>query len=254
MKNIVLVIVFILALLVGFGTVIFYNMQDYKYTLELKNNIPTSEIYVSLSLPTDGTQIVKQIFENDLNPGINWSNQNIQYVSMLLGEMKFENNGALSHIIKIPRLIACFDLSATSVENINQPYNVALWPVYTTYKPTFNSSLGNFFPPRPGGYYSNTGAVDELYPQYYYESNNEKLVELKTGSELNYYISLRDSYLPVSGTSSKVFKNGKIEIYEVPTKDYNPISPEVTYDSLVYNPTCGALALEFDPVETIEII
>jgi hypothetical protein len=61
-------------------------------------------------------------------------------------------------------------------------------------------------------------------------------------------------YISAQGKIPNVFKNSRIDIYEIPTKEYNPISPEVTYDSLIYNPSCDVLAKEFEPVEIIEII
>ena len=100
-----------------------------------------------------------------------------------------------------------------------------------------------------------SSVVNEISPQYAYGSYyGQQPIEVNAGDELVYYISLRNTYITALGRSSNIFKDGKIEVYELPTKEFNPISPGVTYDTLVYNPTCEVLAREFDPVETIEII
>jgi len=259
MKNIILIGVLIIALLVGFGTVIFYNVQDYEYNLELKDNIPTSEVYVILSqsYPVFGSIPVEG------NSSLPMSEQNIQYVSTILGKMTFENKGVLSRIIEIPRLIACVDLTATSTNSGFGGNNwvLALWPTYTIYEPIFNNSLDGFNQPVPQRYYdSSVGIADEIYPQNYYSYGSswygygQQPIEVKSGEKLSYYISLKDSNLNIRGTKSSVLKNTKIEVYEIPTKEFNPISPEIDYNSLIYNPTCDMLAKEFEPVKTIEII
>ncbi|MBS3084043.1 hypothetical protein J4423_04530 [Candidatus Pacearchaeota archaeon] len=263
MKNIILIGVLIIALLVGFGTVIFYNVQDYEYSLELKESIPTSEVYVTLSQSYPVMQNFGGLQAVGNGSLSNMSEQNIQYVSTILGKMTFENKGVLSRVVEIPRLIACADLTATST-NLGFGGNnwvLALWPTYTIYEPIFNNSLDGLNQPVPQRYYEpSIGITNEIYPQNYYGYGsswygyNQQPIEVKSGEKLSYYISLKDSYLSIRGTKSSVLKNTKIEIYEIPTKEFNPISPEITYDSLIYNPTCEMLAREFEPVKTIEII
>ena len=250
MGTAVLVGVLIVALLVGVGAVVFYYSQDYTYSLDLEDDIPTSEVYVTLS--SNGVW-------NGTGYEINESARNIESISMLLGKMKFKNDGIISRVVEVPRLIACFDLTGTAANTgtTGAPYTFALWPVYTTYEPAFNNLDSNglgVVQTVPQQVYG-SGIVTEISPQYAYGSYyGQQPIEVRAGDVLVYYISLRNSYITALGRSSIVFKNGKIEVYELPTKEYNPISPGVTYDSLVYNPTCDVLAREFDPVETIEII
>jgi len=249
MGGAVLVGVLIVALLVGVGTVVFYYAQDYTYSLDIEDDIPTSDVYVTLS--SNGVW-------NGTGYEINESARSIQLISMLLGKMKFKNDGVISRVVEVPRLIACFDLTATAANTRvdGYPYTFALWPIYTTYEPVFadaSSGLG-VAQAVPQGVYG-SGIVTEISPQYAYGSYyGQQPIEVKAGDELIYYISLRDSYIAALGRSPVVFRNGKIELYEVPSKEFNPISPGVTYESLTYNPTCDVLAREFDPVETIDII
>ena len=246
MSTAVLVGVLIVALLVGIGAVVFYNAQDYTYSLDIEDDIPTSDVYATSSSNT---------LWNGTGYEINESNRNIQSISVLLGKMKFKNEGVLSRVVEVPRLIACADLTGTAANTgtSGAPYTFAFWPIYTTYEPVFSNPSGGIVPQQ--GYVSGSGIVTEISPQYAYGSYyGQQPIEVKAGDELVYYISLRDSYITALGRSSNVFKNGNIEVYELPTKEYNPISPGVTYDSLVYNPTCDVLAREFDPVEAIEII
>ena len=246
MSNAILIGVLIAALLVGIGAVVFYNVQDYIYNLDLEDDIPTSDIYVTLS---DGA------IWNVFNYSVNESARNIQSISILLGKMKFKNDGVLSRVVEVPRFIACADLTATAANTgtTGVPYTFALWPVYTTYEPVFNNPSDGLVPTQV---YSGSGdLVREIYPQNNYGYGyNQQPIEVKAGDELVYYISLRNTYVSAQGKTSNVFRNGKIEIYELPTKEYNPISPGVTYDSIAYNPTCDVLAREFDPIEIIEII
>ena len=249
MGSAVLVAVLIFALLVGIGTVVFYYAQDYEYTLDLEDDISTSDIYVTLS--SNGVW-------NGTGYEINESNRNIQSISMLLGKMKFKNDGVISHVIEVPRLIACVDLTSTSANTITDgsPLQFALWPIYTTYEPVFSTSdngLGSVQAVPQQDYGS--GIVSEISPQYAYGSSyGQQPIEVKAGDELIYYISLRNAQVYAQGRSSSAFGNGKIEIYELPTKEFNPISPGVTYDNLIYSPACDVLEREFDPVETIDIL
>ena len=248
MGNALLAALLALALLVGIGTVVFYYSQDYTYTLDIEDDIPTSEIYVTLS----GGEIW-----NGLNYSINESARSIASVSMLLGKMKFKNEGVISRVIEVPRLIACVDLTASSANTRvdGYPYTFALWPVYTTYEPVFNNPSDGTIQSVPTVAYG-SGVVNEISPQYNYGNyyGGQQPIEVKAGDELVYYISLRNSYVSVQGKISNVFRNGKIEVYEIPTKEFNPISPGLTYDSFVANPTCDTLAREFDPVKIINII
>src|SRR3989344_65679 len=118
MSTAVLIGVLIVALLVGVGVVVFYNTQDYTYNLDLDDDIPTSDIYVTLS--ANGAW-------NGTGYTIDEANQNVESISMLLGKMKFKNEGVLSRVVEIPRLIACFDLTATSANTRTDgsPYTFA---------------------------------------------------------------------------------------------------------------------------------
>ena len=249
MRNIVLISVLIIVLLVGIGTVIFYNIQDYDYNLELKDNIPTSEVYVTL---TPEYQL-RNAFGNVLNnsPEIQ---PTIQSVSMILGKMNFENKGSISRVIEVPRLVACVDLSLTpSYSSPNRistwaPTTFAIWSIYSANEPTFNSNANI-----PQVYSDST--INEIYPQYNYAQNsNQPSIEVKKGDKATYYIYLKNTYLNIEGKDSMALKNTKIEVYEVPLKNNNPLSEIENYDSLIYNPTCEMLAREFDPVKTIEIV
>ncbi|MBS3099544.1 hypothetical protein J4462_04990 [Candidatus Pacearchaeota archaeon] len=251
MRNIVLISVLIIALLVGFGTVIFYNIQDYEYSLELKESISISEVYVAL---TPEYQL-RNAFGNILNnsPEIQ---PTIQDISMILGKMSFENKGSISRVIEIPRFVACVDLSLTQSYNsvgriltsIGRPSTYAIWPIYSTNEPIFNvnSNLPHVYP----------GPItSEIYPQYNNaQNNNQPSIEIKRGDKTNYYIYLKNAYLNIDGNDSTALKNTKIEIYDLPIKDYNPLSEGVNFQNLIYNPTCDVLSKEFEPVKTIEII
>ena len=115
-------------------------------------------------------------------------------------------------------------------------------------EPNFNNAI-----PTPQ-VYSNE-IINEIYPQYNYARNgNQPTVEVKKGDKLTYYISLRDVYLYIEGNNSKIFKNAKIMVYEIPMKAPNPLSDGTTYDSFVYNPTCNVLSKELEPVGTIKIV
>ncbi len=245
--RVALVTALMFTLLVGVGAIIFYYAQDYNYSLDLKNNIPTSDIHVTL---TPGWSW------NGTANFINESAKNIESISMSLGKMKFKNDGVISRIIEVPKLIACFDLKNTAVNQVEgSPYTFALWPIYTTYEPVFDSNLKGWANPQQiyGSY--DTGIATEIYSQNIYRRNyGQQPIEVNAGDELIYYISLKNSYVSALGNTPTIFKNGKIEIYELPTEEFNPISLGVTYDSLIYNPTCDALAQEFDPVKTIEVI
>ncbi len=247
--RVALVTALMFTLLVGVGAIVFYYSQDYTYSLDLTKDISTSDIYITW-LPGwswNGTVSLP-----------NESLATIGSISLILGKMKFKNDGLTSRVIVVPRLIACFDSTNTlankRVDGSSDSF--ALWPVYTTYEPVFNKSkVGQV---SPLGSYGD-GIIDEINPSLPYGFGlgiyyGQQPLEVEAGDELVYYISLREAYVSAYGKTSNVFKNGKIEIYELPTKEYNPISPGVTYDSLIYNPTCDVLVREFDPVETIEII
>ncbi len=245
MNRPVLVAVLIFALAIGVGAVLFYYAQNYTYSLDLENDISTSNIHVTLSY--------SPYMWNGTGMALNESERKIEFISMPLGKMKFKNEGVISRVIEVPRLFACFDLTNTKVTMgfKEYPHPVALWPIYTTYEPVFINNSKDFGSVQVMG----SGIVTEIYPQSTYGNYyDQQPIEVNAGDELVYYISLKKSNFYAHGQNSVIFKNGKIEIYELPTKEFNPISQGVTYDSLIYNPTCDVLARELDPVGTIEII
>ena len=252
MRNIILASILIVALLIGFGTVIFYNIQSYEYNLDLKETIPTSDVYVTLSPESQ--------FGNLFGGLLNNSNQlsqfpkTIQSISMTLGEMSFENKGSLSRVIEIPRLVACADLSSTPAYNMpgrtstGAPALFVVWPIYSVNEPIFKTNTNV---PRV---YSDL-VVNDIFRQYNYGPySNQPNIEIKKGDKITYYVYLKDVYLSVWGENSSVLKNAKIEVYSIPIKNYNPLSEGVSYDSLIYNPTCEMLVKEFEPIKTIEIV
>lgn len=241
----VLVTTLIFTLLVGVGSIVFYYAQDYTYSLDLENDISTSDIHVILSSSGIWNW-------NGTVSFLNESEKNIELISMSLGKMKFKNNGVISRIVELPKLIACFDFKNTSVKQAEgYPSSWDLWPVYTIYEPIFtDSKFGAGQAISPGSY-----GYDEIYyPQTFYRGGYGQLpIEIKTGDELIYYISLKNAFVKTSGRNPDIFKNGKIEIYNLPIKEPNPLSNEMAYDG-IYNSNCAIYARDFDPVKTIEII
>ncbi len=247
MNNAILVGVLIFALVIGVGAIIFYYAQDYTYTLDLKEDISTSNIQVTLS---------KGWSWNGTSNLLNESARNIESISMALGKMKFKNDGVISRLFEVPKLAACFDLtaSAANMRVDGSQSTLALWPMYTIYEPSFKNDV-------QGGIISGaqidygSGIATEIYSQNIYgRSYGQQPIEIKAKYELEYYISLKDAFVTALGRNPDIFKNGKISIYELPIKEFNPISPGVTYDSLIYTPTCDVLAREFEPVKTIKVV
>ena len=247
MKNTILGVVLVLALFFAIGSVVYYNIQDYEYSLDLENDLPISKVYVTLSPEYQLGNLFGNIINNsaEIKP-------TIQSISLVLGEMNFENKGTLSRVIEIPRLVACIDLSLTPAYNsasrisTGAPSTYAVWPIYSTNEPIFdNMNIPQVY---------SDPITSEIYPQYNYAQNsNQPRVEIKKGEKVTYYIYLKNAYLTLEGKDSTVLKNAKIEVYDVPIKQYNPLTEGITYESLIYNPTCDSLSNGFDPVKTISI-
>ncbi|MSS74294.1 hypothetical protein EXS72_01505 [Candidatus Pacearchaeota archaeon] len=255
MEKNILIIILILSLFVGFGTIITYYSQDYTYTLNIKEEILTSEVYVTLTNGMTFNRGSNSVFGIPLTEG-NWtfneSDRTIQSASLILGNMNFKNEGIFSRVVEVPRFVTCINFNATSIDlSKNSILNPRLfWPEYTINKPTISEPYANIgsmivYDDGVNGGYNVRETVYGYGPS----------LSLKPGKEITYYISLKNAMPAIAKSrNSDVFKNVKIEVYELPTKKFNPISPGVTYDSLAYNPTCNLLAQEFNPVETIEII
>lgn len=243
MAKIILIGILIIALIVGVGSVVFYNSQSYDFEISLKENIPAKDIFVRSSSNRiwNGTDYVT---------GVN----RIETFSVNLGEMNFENKGVLDQVIEFPKLAACLDLSSATFNAVPTPGSV-FWPTYSLNEPVFNNT-GLIY--EPSNYYGNTRS--EIYAQNIYGNSyrnynyGNPVVEIKPDEKLTYYISLKNAYLYIDGDSSDIFKGSKIKVYEIPTKEYNPLSDGVTYDSLIYNPDCMMLGREFEPVKTISVI
>ncbi|MBM3232516.1 hypothetical protein FJZ21_04045 [Candidatus Pacearchaeota archaeon] len=251
MKNTILAIILVLAIIFAVAAVIFYNVQDYEYSLDLEETISTDKIFVKLSPEAQLYNAFGGLINNSIAP----PKRNMQSFSTTLGKMTFENKGALSRVVEIPRLVACLDLGETAIfssTNTIPTYSsevTAYWTVYTTNEPNFN----NLYPNVPQ-IYSNE-VVNEIYPQYNYARyGNQPAVEVKKGDKLTYYISLRDSYLYIEGNNSKIFKNAEIRVYEIPMKFPNPLSDGANYDIFAYNPTCNVLSKDFEPLKTIKVV
>ena len=241
MRKTILIGILTIALVVGFGTVIIYNQGDYELKFNLKESIPHSDILVTLysqryGLPaqpsvssvlanfTDKSSPFYQLFKNSTNQPI-ISSESIVSFSVSLGGMTFENPGSFEKLIEFPRLAVCLELTTNSI-------NYPVWPVYT------HNGIETY-----SGYSVNS------YSDYYGSQT-----KIKPGEELEYQISLKDAYVNILGSSSEVFRNSKIKVYNIPAESFNPISPEAGYDSLNGNSNCNVLAGKLEPIKTITVI
>jgi hypothetical protein len=245
MRNAILLIVLILALLTGVISVAYYAVQEYEYSLDLEEEIPVSNVFV-----VSPEAQLRDLFGGIINnSNIGQTPSTIQSFSVILGKMSFENKGSLSQIVEVPRLMACVDLSSTpSLLSSNSvptsEHGIAFWTIYSVSQPSFIGA-----PNIPREYYA---GINEIYPQYNYaQSGQQNNIEIKKGEKLTYYIYLKDAYLQVRGNSSSDLRNTKIDIYDVPIKNSNPLGEEA-YSWI--NPTCEGLARESEPVKTVKFV
>lgn len=251
MRNIILTIILIVALLFGGGSVIYYNIQDYEYSLDLSEQIPTSEVFITPSPQTQFGNIFGALLNNS---NIVQTPPMIQSFSVILGEMNFENKGSLSRVIEVPRLVGCVDLFSTpSFASTNNPSTIkestAYWTIYSTNKPSFGAS------PSAVPFPVVVETPSEIYPQYNYaQDGNHPSIEIRKGEKLKYYIYLKDAYVNSLGNSSKDLRNAQIKVYDVPLKNNNPLAEEYNYNYFAYSPSCSVLERDLEPLQTITIV
>ncbi len=237
MNKLILIILLIIALTIAFVAIIYYNLEDYEYKLDLKEKTSANEVYITL------------------HQGGGW-NGFMSSFSLALGEMNFENKHDLPRYIRVPHLVACVNLSSTlsysSIPpNVNPhlgPYFFTLWPVYSTEKLTLNDA------DYTAGHLSSSEYA-EIQRQYGVKNRKDEIIELKKDEKLKYFIYLKYIELGVFGDSSEYLKNMKIEIYQLPDKQYDKLIKEIEANPDEYPPPnadCSKLSNQL-PLKTIYV-
>ena len=203
-----LIIALIVAFVIGIGAVIFSYSQKYTYSLDFKENISTSEIYVTLSgttvwIPDGGEQNTAETLFG-LPSGTNFYNESdkkISAISFVIGKIKFKNEGVFTQVIEYPVLVAHVGLEHTSANlNIsNVDYNFNVYPIYSMTDPLINLENYGIWSSGPG--------------------------HVLPGQELDIYISLIRVPFYDDRETADIFKGGMISIEKMPPlKEYNPCS------------------------------
>lgn len=58
----------------------------------------------------------------------------------------------------------------------------------------------------------------------------------------------------MNASTSSAFRTGTIFVYEIPSKEQNPLSDVSGYDTYGYSATCDSLAQDFSPLKRIVIV
>lgn len=232
MRNLILWTILIAAVVLGAGTLIYYALQDYNYSLVLKDEIPANEIYLGFSFTDQFKDIIAA------NPALNSTTiptpKIIQYVSIGLGDITYENKGSISRSFEFPRLLACVDPSQITGD-ISQDYQ------------TFPLSVQVGYSPEPVKAASQNPNPFEIFAQY----NVNSAIEVKAGQTVKYYANIKNVYLNIRGENSDAIKGMVIKVYELPNEAPNPINPLLggTYS---YG-NCQSMTTE-DPLKTIKVV
>jgi len=231
MRNLILWTILILALLVGVVSVIYYNLQVYESEIILKDEISSSSVYIGYSFPDQINQIIKAVSNNtDSTP------KNINYISMTLGEINYENKGGISRPFELPRLLACIDISGipSLINGVNPQYSLYPYASYLSY------SLQPITP--------NSNSPQNIFDLF--NTYSDQNVEVKPYQKATYYANINNLYVNILGDGPEALKGTIIRIYEIPNKTPNPL--DIDGGSYSYG-NCQSLAT-FEPLETIEVI
>lgn len=231
MRNLILWTVLILALLVGVVSVVYYSFQGYESNLTLKDEIPASSIYIGYSFPEQINQIIQAVSNNtDPTP------KKIEYVSMTIGEINYENKGSISRVFELPRLLACVDISGipSQINGVNPHqylYAYASYPSYSLQPITTESnSPQNIF---------------DLFNGY-----SDQNVEVKPYQKATYYANINNLYMGILGDGPGALKGTTIKIYELPSKAPNPL--DIDGGNYAYG-NCQSVATS-DPLKTVSVV
>lgn len=134
-----------------------------------------------------------------------------QYLSSAIGTVgttTLTNNGMFDYIYKAPRYLGC-------IEQLGEQDSGASNQVSVLIDDSSGSEYNRY------GYYS------------------EQRVEVPSGVTKTFYIKASYYVYDQRITSVESLKGFGVNVYEIPSKEENPLGSDYSYDSFYYNPSCA---------------